>query len=105
MGERGGVIEMAGQRVNDLICTDVVVKKDMLAILDALCKSLLSRQWCAFLYRLLDQEGILGERCSRKSGDRSSQRFDNRGSGHVLVLRWEYDSREPIMTARIEGDS
>lgn len=65
MGERGGVVEMASQGVDDLICADVVVKVDMLAIVDGLGRSFGGGQWDAFLYRLADEQGILGKRCLR----------------------------------------
>ena len=63
MGERSGVIEMAGQRVDDLICADVVVEVDMLAVVDGLAGSFGSGQWDAFLHRLADEEGVLRKRC------------------------------------------
>lgn len=73
MGERGGVVEMAVQRVDDLICADVVVEVDMLAIVDGLGGSFGGGQWDAFLYRLADEQGILGKRCLRQSGDWAAQ--------------------------------
>ena len=60
MGERGGVVEMAGQRVDDLVCADIIVEVNMLAMVDGLDGRLGGGQWDAFLYRLADEEGVLG---------------------------------------------
>ncbi len=55
MGERGGVVEMAGQGIDDLICADVVVEVDMLAIVEGLDRNFGGGQGDAFLYRLADE--------------------------------------------------
>lgn len=84
MGERGGVVEMAGQGVDDLICADVVVKVDMLAIVDGLGGSFRGGQWDAFLYRLADEQRILWKRCLGQSGDWAAQQLDTGRIGHLL---------------------
>ena len=58
MGERSGVVEMAGQGVDDLICADVVVEVNMLAMMDGLVRNFGGGQWDAFLYRLADEKGV-----------------------------------------------
>lgn len=60
MGERGGVVEMAGQGVDDLVCANIVVEVDMLAIVDGLSGSFGDGQWDAFLHGLADEEGVWG---------------------------------------------
>ena len=60
MGERSRIVEMACQRVDDLICADVVVKVNMLAMVDSLERGFGGGQRNAFLYRLTDQECVLG---------------------------------------------
>ena len=73
MGKRGGVVEMARQGVDDLICADIVIEVDMLAMVDGLSWSFGGGQWDAFLYRLADEEGILGKRCLGQPGDEATQ--------------------------------
>lgn len=51
---------MACQRVDDLICANVVVKVNMLAMVDSLERGFGGGQRNAFLYRLTDQECVLG---------------------------------------------
>lgn len=84
MGERGGVVEMAGQGVDDLVCADVVVEVDMLPMVDGLGGSFGSRQWDAFLQRLADEEGVLGKRCFWQFGDGATQELNTGGFGHLI---------------------
>lgn len=86
MGERGGVVEMAGQGIDDLVCADIVVEVDMLAIMDGLGGIFGGGQWDAFLYRLADEKGVLGKRCLWQSRDRATQDPDSGGTGHLLVM-------------------
>ena len=85
MGERGGVVEMAGQGVDDLICADVTVEVDVLAIIDGLGGSFGGGQWDAFLYRLADEEGVLRKWCLWQPGDWNTQNFNAGWVGHLLV--------------------
>lgn len=86
MGERGGVVEMTGQGVDDLICADVVVKIYMLAKVDGLGRIFVGGQWNAFLHRLADEEGVLGKRCLWQSGDWAIQELNSGSIGHLLAL-------------------
>lgn len=73
MREGGGVVEVAGQGVDDLLCADIIVEVDMLAIVDGLSGSFGGGQWDAFLYRLANEQGIWGKWCLRQSSDWSTQ--------------------------------
>lgn len=68
-----------------MIRADVVVEVDMLAIVNGLRGGFGGGQWDAFLYRLADEEGVLGKRSLWQSGDWASQNFDSGGIGHLLV--------------------
>ena len=59
MREGSSVVEMACQRVDDLVCSNVVVKVNMLAMVDSLERGFGGGQRNAFLYRLMDQECVL----------------------------------------------
>lgn len=85
MGERGGVVEMAGQGIDDLICANVIVEVDMLAMVDSLGGSFGGGQWDAFLCRLADEEGIGGKRCCWQSGEWATQQPETGWIGHLLV--------------------
>ena len=69
-----------------MICADVVVEVNMLTMVNGLRGGFGGGQWDAFLYRLADEEGILGKRSLRQSGDWATQNFDSGGIGHLLVL-------------------
>ena len=73
---------MAGQGVDDLICADIVVEVDVLAIVNGLGGRSGAGQWHAFLYRLADEKSIWGERCLRQLGNWTSQELDTGGIGH-----------------------
>ena len=69
-----------------MICTDVVIEIDVLAIVNRLGGSFGGGQRDAFLHRLADKEGVLGKRCLGQSSDGATQDLDSRGIGHLLVL-------------------
>lgn len=56
---------MASQGVDDLLCADVIVEVYMLAIVNSLGGSFGGGQWDAFLYRLVNEQGVWGKRCLR----------------------------------------
>ena len=55
-------------------------------MLNDLSGTLPDGQWYAFLYRLADEEGVLGKRSLWQSGNWSTQELDTGGFGHLLVL-------------------
>ena len=59
MGEGSSVVEMACQRVDNLVCANIIVKINMLAMVDSL-ECFGGGQPNAFLYRFMDQECVLG---------------------------------------------
>lgn len=69
-----------------MVCADVIIEVDMLAIVDGLGRSFVGGQWDAFLHRLTDEGGILGKRCLGQSSYGATQELDTRGIGHLLVL-------------------
>lgn len=72
-----------------MVCTDVVIEIDMLAIVDRLGGSFGGGQRDAFLHRLADKEGVLGKRYLGQSSDGATQDLDTRGIGHLLVFAEE----------------
>lgn len=97
MSKRRGVIQMAGQGVDDLICANVVVEENILAIVDDLRGGFGGGQWDAFLYRLADEEGVWGKRRLWQSGDGANQSLDTGGTGHLLALERRTDDRDFTM--------
>lgn len=77
---------MAGQGVNDLVCANVAVEVNILAIVDGLRGSFAGGQWNAFLYRLAEEEGVWGKRRLWQSGDGANQDLGTGGTGHLLAL-------------------
>lgn len=86
MSKRRGVIQMAGQGVDDLVCANVVVEENILAIVDGLRGRFGGGQWSASLYRLAEEEGVFGKRRLWHSGDGAYQNLGTGGTGHLLAL-------------------
>ena len=69
-----------------MICANIVVKVYVLAMLNGLSRSLEGGQRNAFPCRLVNDEGILGERRLWHSGDWATQNLDAGGTGHRWAL-------------------
>lgn len=72
-----------------MVCSDIIVEVDMLAVVDGLGGSFGGGQRDAFLYRLADEEGVWRKRCLWQSGDGATQELDTGRTGHLLVLETE----------------